>query len=46
VKSERTPKPGTNWQELVRTETVIDDDASDPIPSRAVRRRLARRKKR
>lgn len=40
---EHTPKPGANWeQHLIRTETVIPDDAPDPRPSRKTRRAMAR----
>ncbi|MEU3851756.1 hypothetical protein [Streptomyces sp. NPDC029554] len=42
-RGEHTPAPGTTWQtELVRTETVIDDDAPAPRPNRATRRALKR----
>lgn len=42
-RGEHTPKPGATWDtDLVRTETVIDDDAPDPRPDRATRRALAR----
>lgn len=44
--SPRGERGGTvpvTWQTtVVRTETVIDDDAPDPKPSRATRRALAR----
>ena len=44
---ERTPRPGVTWDtRLVRTETVIDDEAPDPAPNRAARRALARAKRR
>ena len=41
---EHTPRPGATWeQQLVRVETVIDDDAPDPAPpNRATRRALKR----
>ena len=39
---ERAGTPGAAWQQLVRTETVIPDDAPDPQPNRAERRALAR----
>jgi hypothetical protein len=40
---EHTPKPGVTWeQHLIRTETVIPDDAPDPRPSRKTRRAMAR----
>ncbi|MEX3101218.1 MULTISPECIES: hypothetical protein [unclassified Streptomyces] len=41
---EHTPRPGATWEtHLVRTETVVDDDAPDPAPpNRATRRALAR----
>ena len=49
-RGERAGTPGATWeQRLVRTETVIDDDAPDPTPNRKTRRamqRAARRKKR
>jgi hypothetical protein len=49
-RGEHTPQPGTTWeQHLIRTETVIDNDAPDPRPNRATRRaaaRAARRKQR
>ncbi|MDX3759309.1 hypothetical protein [Streptomyces sp. AK02-04a] len=48
-RGERAGTPGTTWeQQLVRTETVIDDDAPDPVPNRKTRRamqRAARRNK-
>jgi hypothetical protein len=44
-RGEHTPRPGANWQTtLVRTETVIADDAPDPRPNRATRRAMARKK--
>lgn len=51
---EHAPRPGAHWErQLVRTETVIDDDPqsttvpgmnepSPPRPNRATRRALAR----
>ena len=43
ARGEHTPKPGANWeQHLVRTETVIPDDAPDPRPNRKTRRAQAR----
>jgi hypothetical protein len=43
TRPEHAPKPGVNWeQHLVRTETVIDDDAPDPRPNRKTRRAQAR----
>lgn len=41
---EHTPRPGASWEtRIVRTETVVDDDAPDPAPpDRAARRALAR----
>lgn len=40
---EHTPKPGATWEtRLVRTETVIPDDAPDPRPNRKIRRAMAR----
>lgn len=49
-RGERAPRPGTTWeQHLIRTETLIDNDAPDPRPNRATRRaaaRAARRKQR
>lgn len=46
-RGEHTPRPGATWeQHLIRTETVIDDTAPDPIPpNRATRRALARARK-
>lgn len=42
-RAEHTPKPGVTWQTtLVRTETVIADDAPDPKPNRATRRAMQR----
>ena len=42
-RGEHTPQPGATWQTtLVRTETVIDDDAPDPRPNRATRRAMQR----
>jgi hypothetical protein len=52
-RAEHTPRPGATWQQLVRTETVIDDDPesttvpgmNDPLPprpNRATRRAMAR----
>jgi hypothetical protein len=42
-RGEHTPAPGTTWeQHLVRTETVIDDDAPDPVPNRKTRRAMQR----
>lgn len=43
TKPEHAPKPGAHWeQHLIRTETVIPDDAPDPQPSRKTRRAMAR----
>lgn len=43
-RGERAGTRGVTWDTiLVRTETVIDDDAPDPQPNRATRR--ANRKK-
>jgi hypothetical protein len=43
VTREHAPKPGATWeQHLIRTETVIDDDAPDPRPNRKTRRAMAR----
>ena len=40
---ERTPKPGSTWeQHLIRTETVIPDETPDPRPNRKTRRAMAR----
>jgi hypothetical protein len=47
-RGEHTPAPGATWQQLARTEQVIDDDQPDPAPNRATRRamqRAARRNK-
>jgi hypothetical protein len=45
-RGEHSPQPGVTWNtHLVRTETVIDDDAPDPQPNRATRRALARARK-
>jgi hypothetical protein len=42
-RGEHTPRPGATWeQHLVRTETVIDDDAPDPTPNRKTRRAMQR----
>ncbi|MGW5175869.1 hypothetical protein ACWERY_16095 [Streptomyces sp. NPDC004082] len=42
-RGEHTPRPGALWeQQLVRTETVTDDDTTPPRPNRATRRALAR----
>lgn len=43
-RAEHTPRPGVTWQttEIIRIETVIDDDAPDPRPNRATRRALKR----
>lgn len=52
-RAERTPRPGATWeQQLVRTETVIDDpdsttvpgmnDPLPPRPNRATRRAMQR----
>jgi hypothetical protein len=51
VTREHTPRPGVTWNtELVRTETVVDDDAPDPEPpsrkTRRAQKRAARRKNR
>jgi hypothetical protein len=47
-RGEHAGTPGATWeQHLIRTETVIDDDAPEPRPNRATRRaikRAARRK--
>lgn len=45
---EHTPRPGVTWEtRLVRTETVIPDDAPDPTPpnrkTRRAKQRAARR---
>lgn len=46
-RGERAPRPGITWQtELVRTEHVIADDAPDPQPNRATRRKQARANRR
>ena len=40
---EHTPRPGVTWeQRLIRTETVIPDDAPDPRSNRKTRRAMAR----
>jgi hypothetical protein len=42
-RGEQAGRPGITWQaQLVRTETVIDDDAPDPTPNRATRRAVKR----
>jgi hypothetical protein len=45
---DRGPNRGLTQEQtfLVRTETVIDDDAPDPRPSRKTRRALARQARR
>lgn len=43
TRQEHPPKPGVTWeQHLIRTETVIPDDAPDPRPNRKTRRAMAR----
>lgn len=46
-RGEHTPRPGVTWERVIaRTETVIDDDAPDPVPTnRAARRALARERR-
>ncbi|WP_393075176.1 hypothetical protein [Streptomyces sp. LN704] len=42
-RGEHTPRPGALWeQQLVRVETVIDDDTPDPQPNRKTRRAMQR----
>jgi hypothetical protein len=42
-RGEHSGRPGVTWQtELARTEQHVADDAPDPTPNRATRRRLAR----
>lgn len=42
-RGEHTPRPGITWEtRLVRAEQLVDDDAPNPRPSRAVRRAIAR----
>lgn len=42
-RGERAGTPGVTWQTtLVRTETVIDDNAPNPQPNRETRRAIQR----
>jgi len=42
-RDERAGTPGARWETaLIRTETVIDDQAPEPQPNRETRRAIAR----
>jgi hypothetical protein len=42
-RGEYTPRAGVTWQQVVRAEQLVDDDAPDPAPpNRATRRAIQR----